>query len=86
MAKAKVINVVIAGKVVDKKWEAAVLSEGKFMRALTGDSLFKLVASQITALLSLERPEGTEVGINISINEAEEVKEEKKEDGANVPN
>lgn len=63
----KQLNVQVAAKRIENQWEAAVISDGKFSRALKGNNLWKLVSDQLTALLSFDRVEGTEIAINVSI-------------------
>jgi hypothetical protein len=64
---AEPLQVTIASKKIDGAWEAAVLSQGRFSRALKGNDLYSLVTGQLTALLSLDRPEGSEVSLQILI-------------------
>ena len=67
----KVTEVVLSGRKIDGKWEAALISKGRFVRALVGEDLFKLLASQFTGLLSAEREDETTVHINVIITEGE---------------
>lgn len=80
----KTLNIQFVSKKIDEQWEAAVISDGKFARALTGKDLTKLIMSQLTALLSLERSNDTEVTLNLTITDAPEKKNEgeEKNDGA----
>jgi len=73
------LSIQIVSKKIDGQYEAAVISGGKFARALSGKDLFKIVSSQLSALLSLERNEGTEVNVTVTISDGPS---EEKTDGA----
>lgn len=65
-------QVTVAARKVGETWEAVLLQDGKFMRAfqgLVGGSLNGLVGPALTTYLMVERNEGTEIGVNISVNE-----------------
>lgn len=65
-------NLTVAARKPGDRWEAALVVDGKFMRAFTGgegDTLLSLVGATLTALLSVNRNEGTEIGINITVAE-----------------
>jgi hypothetical protein len=75
------LNVTIVAKKVDGIWEAAVLSSGKFSRALTGKDLQKIVVSQLTALLSFNRSDDSEVSVQVSITDGPEKTEGEDQSG-----
>ena len=65
-------NMTVAARKTGDKWEAALVIDGKFMRAFTGEdggTLASLVGLTVTAALSAPRNEGTEIGINITVAE-----------------
>lgn len=61
------MNLQIIAKKIEKQWEAALISDNQFRRAFTGTSLKKIVESQISAILSFDRPEGTEISVQLNI-------------------
>jgi len=65
-------QVTVAARLTGERWEAVLLQDGKFMRAFQGareQSLDSLVGASLTAFLTVTRNEGTEIGVNISVNE-----------------
>ncbi len=65
-------QVTVASRRTGEVWEAALVQDGRFMRALQGeqgDGLDQLLVTTFVRLLSGVRNEGTEVSINIQINE-----------------
>jgi len=56
---------------IDEKWEGAIISAGKFMRAFTGKDLHKLVMDHSSAFLPSTLDVDTEVAISITINPPE---------------
>lgn len=75
MSEKKTIEVMLSGRKIDGKWEAALISKGRFVRALVGDDLLKILTSQVTGLLSSDRPDETSIHINISITEGDPLEE-----------
>lgn len=65
----------ILAKKIDKQFEVAVISEGKFARAMTGKNLTDIVFGQLKALLSFDRPEGTEISVTMIIDDTQVTKE-----------
>jgi hypothetical protein len=58
------MRLTVAAKKIGDKWEGALVSEGKFQRAIvTDDGLDEVVLRGLFALLSLNYPEGTNVVI-----------------------
>ena len=65
-------QVTIAARKIGEKWEAVLLRDGKFLRAFQGEkgqSLGGVVGGQVAEYISVNRNEGTEIAINVSINE-----------------
>lgn len=67
------MQITVAAKRIDEKWEAALIIEGRFTRALVEKSLSDLVAKAVGPILSAPLAEGSEVAINIAILTAEEM-------------
>jgi hypothetical protein len=62
----------VAARKTGDKWEAALVQDGRFMRAFQGapyDSLAVVVNHVMFALLDVNRNEGTEVSVNITVSE-----------------
>jgi hypothetical protein len=62
----------IAARLTGERWEAALVADGKFQKAFVGErgeTLGQVVGTVLTALLAVQRNEGTELGISLSINE-----------------
>lgn len=59
-----VASTVVARK-VDNKWEVALISNGRFVRAFTGNDLSKLVSPLLVANLQNAFPNDTEISINV---------------------
>lgn len=63
----RVVVTTVAARKIEDKWEAALISDGRFVRALNGKDLFKLVSPLLLPYLQSAHPNDTEVGINISV-------------------
>ena len=65
-------QVTVAARKIGEKWEAVLLQDGKFMRAFQGEqagTLQGLVGQALSGYLIVNRNEGTEIAVNISVNE-----------------
>jgi len=66
-------NVTIAARLLGGKWEAVLLKDGRFLRAMVSgqadESLGELVGLHLDELLRVKRNEGAEVGVSITVNE-----------------
>lgn len=74
------VNVTFALKRVEKKWEGAIISKGRFVKALIGDDLHKMVTKQLIPYLMSDQEDGVEIALNISIFEAEKEQVVKNDD------
>lgn len=61
------VKIVIACRKIDEQWEGAVISQNRFTRALINKDLYKMITSQLTGLLVSDRPEGTEITLELGI-------------------
>ncbi len=68
------MKLTIAARKIDNKWEAALVSEGKFHRALLSEKLEDVVLRGLLAILETPHPEGTLVIVDVAT-------EEEKKDG-----
>lgn len=64
--------VAIVARKVEGKWEVALISNGRFIRAFTGNDLTKIISPLLMANLQNGFPEDTEVSINIATTIPEE--------------
>ncbi len=65
-------SVTVAARKVGESWEAALIDGGKFMRAYTssrGGNLSEIVGALLSGYLTMDRNQGTSVGISISVSE-----------------
>lgn len=63
--------VTVAAKRIEGSWEGALIVDGRFSRGLKGKLLATEISRLIAPFLAHERPDETEVTINIAINEPE---------------
>jgi hypothetical protein len=69
-------QVTIASRKIGGTWEAVLLTDGKFMRAFqgqVGQSLGGVVGGIVAEYISINRNEGTEIALNLSISEPDAV-------------
>ena len=75
---AELTEVMLAARKVEGTWEMALISKGRFLRAVSNDDLFKLCSAQLAGFLVSDRPDGTEVTIRVGVTDGEEPKTEDK--------
>jgi hypothetical protein len=63
------MKLTIAAKKVGDKWEGALVTDGKFQRALVSDKLDDVVLRGLASILISARPEGTDVLVEAIVEE-----------------
>lgn len=58
-------NTTLVARKIDETWEGCVIIQGKFVSALVGDDLFKLLTNKMIPFFRNDLPEGTEITITI---------------------
>jgi hypothetical protein len=65
----------IVGRRIEGKWELVAVSNGKFYRAFAEKDLYKIISTHIMTLLKSDRPDDTEISVEISIQEPDKKNE-----------
>lgn len=64
---------IAARKHADKTWDGALVSEGRFQRALVGETLEDVVLRGLAGFLSVPHPIGVSVVVDVTTETAEEI-------------
>lgn len=64
------MQLTVAAKQIGANWEGALIVDNKFQRAMVDPKLETLVLRGLTPMLMVAHAEGTEITINITIEEA----------------
>lgn len=59
------MRLTVAARKIEGKWEAALVAENKFQRALLGEKLEDVVLRGLLAVLETPHPDGTIVTIDV---------------------
>lgn len=65
------MNVSIVSRKISDKWEAALVSDRRFLRAMVSKDIFQMITESIAPYL-VNRPEGTELEVALTITEPSE--------------
>ena len=66
------MRLTVAAKRNNGNWEGAVVADGKFQRALSGDTLSNVLLKGLASVALVNRPEGTDVVLELVIEEPKE--------------
>lgn len=66
------MKLMVAAKRIGDKWEGAVVVDNKFQRAIVTDKLEGIVLRGVASLLMNNYPEGTDVLVDVTVEEAKD--------------